>query len=221
MYNELWSQGRVSLRRYARRYESPARAAAAEETRQRIVNAANEILAGAKGFAGMALETVAKTAGVTRLTIYNQFGTRRGLLEAVFDERARQGGLTAIPVAMALPEPKAAVLRIVEIFCAFWASDASVLSQVWAATIGDPELAEGIGARNERRRRIFRTLINRMIERGEVQNSRATDLIDLLHALTSLPFYLEVSAPGRSAEALARILRETAEDALMRARIEK
>ena len=60
-----------------RRYESPARDAAAEETRQRIVTAAGEILAGPKGFAGMSLEAVAKAARVTRLTIYNQFGTRR------------------------------------------------------------------------------------------------------------------------------------------------
>lgn len=204
-----------------RRYQSPARDAAAEETRQRIVNAAAEILAGPKGFAGMSLDAVSKAAGVTRLTIYNQFGTRRGLLEAVFDERARRGGLTAIPDAMALPEPKAAVFRIVEIFCAFWASDASGLSRVWAATIGDPELAEGINARNERRRAIFRTLVNRMVERGEVQRARAPDLIDLLHALTSLPFYLELSAPSRSAEAIARILREAVEGAIVRARTQK
>jgi AcrR family transcriptional regulator len=212
----MWSQDRVS----PRRYESPTRDAAAEETRQRIVNAAGEILAGPKGFAGMSLDAVAKVAGVTRLTIYNQFGTRRGLLEAVFDERARQGGLTAIPAAMALPRPKAAVLRIAEIFCAFWASDASGLAQVWAATIGDPELSEGIKARNERRRAIFRTLVTRMVERGEIQKARASDLIDLLHALTSLPFYLELSAPSRSAEAIAYIIRETVEGALLWARMQ-
>ena len=201
-----------------RRYDSPARDAAAEETRQRIVRAAGEILAGPKGFAGMSLEAVGKAAGVTRLTIYNQFGTRRALLEAVFDERARRGGLiTAIPAAMKLPEPKAGALRIVDIFCAFWESDASGLSRVWAAMIGDPELADGIKARNERRRSVFRNLVNRMVERGEVQKARAADLIDFLHALTSLPFYLELSVPGRSAQAIAQTLRHAAEDAIARA----
>lgn len=82
-----------------RRYDSPNRDAAAEETRRRIVTAAGELLAGPKGFAGMSLEAVAKAAGVSRLTIYNQFGTRRGLLEAVFDDRAERGGLFAIPQA--------------------------------------------------------------------------------------------------------------------------
>lgn len=204
-----------------RRYESPVRDAAAEETRQRIVSAAGKILAGPKGFAGMSLDSVAKAADVTRLTIYNQFGTRRGLLEAVFDERARRGGLTAISDAMTLPEPEAAVLRIVEIFCAFWSSDASGLSRVWAATIGDPELADGIKTRNERRRTIFRRLVNRMVERREIQKACATDLIDLLHALTGLPFYIELSVSDRSAEAIARTVHQAAKDALSRARMQK
>ena len=203
-----------------RRYESAARDAAAEETRQRIVMSAAEILGGPKGFAGMSLDAVAKAAGVTRLTIYNQFETRRGLLEAVFDERARQGGLTAIPEAMALADPKAGVARIVAIFCAFWASDAPGLSRIWAAMIGDPELAEGIKARNERRRTVFRTLVNRMVERGEVQKARAPELVDLLHGLTSLPFYMELSVPGRSAEAISRMVHQSAEDAI-RARKKK
>jgi AcrR family transcriptional regulator len=203
-----------------RRYESPARDAAAGETRRRLVEAVGEILAGPKGLAGMSLDAVAKAAGVTRLTIYNQFGTRRGLLEALFDERARLGGLASIPQAMAMPAPKAAVLRIAEIFSAFWASDASGLSRVWAATVGDPELAEGIKARNERRRDIFRVLVGRMVESGEVQAARAADLVDLLHALTSLPFYLELSTPGRSAPAIAGMVGEAVEGALMRARMQ-
>jgi AcrR family transcriptional regulator len=195
--------------------------AAAEGTRQRIVAAAGDILAGPKGFAGMSLDAVAKAAGVTRLTIYNQFGTRRGLLEAVFDERARKGGLTAIPAAMASLDPDAAVLRIVEIFCAFWASDAAGLSRIWAAMIADPELAEGIKARNERRRTLFQTLAERMAQRNAIPKTGAGELADLLHALTSLPFYLELSARDRPPDAVARLIRQAAEDALMRARQQK
>jgi AcrR family transcriptional regulator len=43
-----------------------------------------------------ALESVAKAAGVTRLTVYNQFGSRRGPLEAVFDHFAERGRLQCI-----------------------------------------------------------------------------------------------------------------------------
>lgn len=201
-----------------RRYESPNRDAAAEDTRRRIVAAAGELLAGPKGFAAMSLEAVAKAAGVSRLTIYNQFGTRRGLLEAVFDDRAARGGLFAIPQAIASLEPRAAILRIVEIFCGFWASDPSGLSRVWAAGVGDPELAEGVRARSERRRVLFSTLVERMAQQGEVDPNATRDLVDFLYALTSLPFFSEMSTPGRSSEAVAEILEQAAQDALERAR---
>jgi AcrR family transcriptional regulator len=42
------------------------------------------------------LESVAAAAGVTRLTVYKQFGSRGGLLEAVFDRLARAGRLERI-----------------------------------------------------------------------------------------------------------------------------
>lgn len=201
-----------------RRYESPNRDAAAEETRRRIVAAAGELLAGPKGFAGMSLEAVAKTAGVSRLTIYNQFGTRRGLLEAVFDDRAERGGLFAIPQAVGALQPRAAILRIVEIFCGFWASDRDGLSRVWAAGVGDPELAEGVRARSERRRGLFSTLVDRLAQQGEVDPGDAADLVDFLYALTSLPFFSEMSTRGRTPEAVAEVLKRAAQDALERAR---
>jgi AcrR family transcriptional regulator len=66
------------------------------------------------------LEAVARRAKVTRLTLYNQFGSRRGLLEAVFDERARLGGLSRIVAAMAMPDAREALDRIIANFCDFW-----------------------------------------------------------------------------------------------------
>src|SRR3569833_4662900 len=76
-----------------RRYASPVRAAAAEQTRARIVETAARLLTDQPNIAGFSLEAVAKAAGVTRPTVYNQFGSRRALLEAVFDTVAAGSGL--------------------------------------------------------------------------------------------------------------------------------
>src|SRR5260370_17756192 len=81
----------------ARMYTSPRRRGAATQTRERIVVAAAAILATAEGISGFSLQAVADKAGVTRLTVYNQFGSRRTLLEAVFDDMAVRGGLHHIP----------------------------------------------------------------------------------------------------------------------------
>ena len=75
-----------------RPYVSPKRAAAAEKTKAQVIAAAQRLLE--EGEAQMSLEAVAKAAGVTRLTVYKQFGSRRGLLEAVFDDNARRFGIT-------------------------------------------------------------------------------------------------------------------------------
>src|ERR1700674_4011092 len=110
-----------------RPYTSSVRTAAAAEKRERVIGAAARLLREDASIASFSLDAVAKAAGVTRLTVYHQFGSRRGLLEAIFYEIARQGGLVQIPEAMAMPDSRAALDRLVEIFCAFWNSDSAVV----------------------------------------------------------------------------------------------
>src|SRR5215813_6538742 len=100
-----------------RAYCSPRRTKEATRTRARIVKAAATMLA-AKG--AMSLDAVARKARVTRLTVYNQFGSRRALLEAVFDDLAARGGLHRIPGAMSSDDPEAGLLKIISTFCDFW-----------------------------------------------------------------------------------------------------
>src|ERR1700732_3841476 len=106
-----------------RTYTSSVRTAAAAEKRERVIEAAARSLREDASIASFSLDAVAKAAGVTRLTVYHQFGSRRGLLEAVFGEIARQGGLTRIADAMAMPDPRDALDRLAEIFRAFWSRD--------------------------------------------------------------------------------------------------
>src|SRR3954463_8897670 len=101
-------------------YVSSARASAAAPTRDRIIAACARLLRKDAAIANFSLEVVAKAAGVTRLTVYNQFGSRRGLLEAVFDDIAREGGLFELAEVMAMADPRAALDRIIETFCTFW-----------------------------------------------------------------------------------------------------
>ena len=94
-----------------RAYNSPSRIVASTKTRQRIVAAAAAILGTAEGISGFSLQAVAAKAGVTRLTVYNRFGSRRALLEAVFDDMAVRGGLHRIPGVMAAPDPLTCLCR--------------------------------------------------------------------------------------------------------------
>jgi AcrR family transcriptional regulator len=69
---------------------------------------------------------------LSRLTVYNQFGPRRALLEAVFDDRAERGGLHRVAEAMAAADPFAGLQELIEIFCEFWSFDRDALARFTA-----------------------------------------------------------------------------------------
>jgi AcrR family transcriptional regulator len=200
-----------------RPYRSSRRAKTAAQTRERIVTAAAAMLGAPEGAGGFSLDAVARKAGVTRLTVYNQFGSRRALLEAVFDETATRGGLHRIAEAMTNPDPHAGLRRIVAIFCDFWSYDSAALWRLHAAGASDPELEASLRARNERRRRLLSVTVARMAEGGRMDSQVLVDLVDMLFALTSFSFFSELTAGGRTADAACRLIQELANDVIRRA----
>jgi AcrR family transcriptional regulator len=194
-----------------RLYVSSVRAAAANEKRNRVLRAAADLLRERSSTISFSLDAVAKAAGVTRLTVYNQFGSRRGLLEAVFDQIAREGGLERIDQALALASPRAAFDRIVEIFCDFWSQDPAV-GRLHEAMSVDAEFAQALIERNERRREIIRSLVGRVAE-GKLTPRARKDATDLIFALTSYAMFAMLR-PHRSADAVCELLKSTCNNAL-------
>jgi AcrR family transcriptional regulator len=186
-----------------RSYVSSVRASAAAETRERIIAAGARLLRKDASIANFSLDVVAKVAGVTRLTVYNQFGSRRGLLEAVFDDIARQGGLFELADVMAMADPRAALDRIIETFCTFWGHDPAVggLNQAIAT---DPEFGEALVERNERRRTLLMEVVGRIVEKRAAK-SALQDTVDLIFVLTSYPTFASLSRQ-RSTEEVCRLL---------------
>jgi len=197
-----------------RPYRSSRRRVAAKRTRARLLKAARAMLAAPDG---ISLDAVAKKAGVTRLTVYNQFGSRRALLEAVFDDMAERGGLHRIREAMAKTDPQVALQQIVLIFCDFWSVHRGALWRLHAASATDPEFEESLRARNQRRRHLLSVLVDRMIEGGGKRPEVVIELIDVLFALTSVGFFWELTAGGRKANAVCHLIQALAADAVQRA----
>lgn len=198
-----------------RAYCSPARAEAAEQTRQRLIEAAAALLRN-QGPNACSLDAVAKEAGVTRLTVYKRFGSRRALLEAVFDKIADEGGIHRVRDAMADPDPVVGLRRLIALFCAFWDANSQSIAGLASMGSADRELEESVRARNERRRIAISTLVKRMVSARKIKQRTAKDLVDFLFVLTGYPFYAEL-ARGRSKEAAQKLIQNAAEDALKRA----
>ncbi|HEV7443577.1 MAG TPA: TetR/AcrR family transcriptional regulator [Steroidobacteraceae bacterium] len=199
-----------------RPYRSPRRAAAATKTRARLLAAAAAILGAPAGIGGFSLEEVARKAGVTRLTVYNRFGSRRALLEAVFDERAARGGLHRLAEAMAASDPHAGLLQVIAIFCDFWSYDPRALGRLHAAGASDPEFDASVRERNERRRSLLLALVGRMAVGLSPPRDAVHDLVDVLFALTSYPFFSQLTAGRRTADAACRLIQGLAMEAVRR-----
>jgi AcrR family transcriptional regulator len=189
-----------------RSYESPARAAAAAEKRGRIVEMTIELMRSEKDVTAISLDAVAKKAGVTRLTVYNQFGSRRGLLEAVLDRLAHDAGFDTIASIMALGDPREALEQLVDLMCRAWSFDAS-MARLHAAAHIDPEFAELVERRVERRRAVLNTLVKRMPDSSRLTDAQRQELVDLLFVATSYPAYELLSAKRRSPERVAGLIK--------------
>ncbi|MDB5405285.1 MAG: TetR/AcrR family transcriptional regulator [Rhodospirillales bacterium] len=199
----------MTQQRSSRPYSSAKREAKAAETRDRLVAAAAALLR-EPGGAALSLEAVAAAAGVTRLTVYNQFGSRRGLLEATFDALAETGGMADLASAMAIAEPRQALARLVAVFCKFWSSDDG-LAGLFATAAIDAELAQGMAARNERRREALSVVVRRQGGRDE-QAQR--DAVDVLFALTSFAMFQLLRSGGRAPDAVCALLLPLCDQAL-------
>ena len=185
-------------------YESALRAAAAHAKRERVVAAATQSLREDGGLSGFSLDSVAKAAGVTRLTVYNQFGSRRGLLEAVFDDIATRGRLATIPEALALPDPLQGLDAIIDRFCEFWSSDEAI-ARLHDAMASDAEFAAALGARHERRRKLLQALMKRLLP-AEAPARQRRDAVDFVYAMTSFAMFRMLAA-NRSAQAVADLIK--------------
>src|SRR5262249_51721217 len=114
-----------------RAYRMERRQAGRNETRARILDAVRGLLSTESG-TDLSMEAVARRADVSRLTIYYQFGSRAGLLEALYDHLAQRGSMQRMAEVFQEPEAARALAKMVRTFVGFWAADASVMRRLRA-----------------------------------------------------------------------------------------
>jgi len=183
-------------------YRSELRDAAADVTRKRIMRASRRLLTGGKDLPAFSLDAVAREAGVTRLTVYNQFESKRGLVEAVFDDIAERGGLFELRSVLADPDALSCLRRVVAVFCRFWASHDRALAKLAGMTKLDRDIAASLKQRTERRRGVLTVLVKRLLPHVH----EPADLVDILFTLTSFETFEALSVRQRSAAAVEALI---------------
>lgn len=198
-----------------RPYRLGQRQAAVEQTRARILAAARELLMSRDGFAHFSIEGVARQADVARMTIYYQFNSRVGLLEALCDSLAANGGMAQLAAAFRCAEPLDALKEYIRVFCRFWESDRLVTRRLRGLAMLDSDFEQVIRARDERRREGLRVLVARLSEKYQRPLPETREkVVAVLFTLTGFEFFDTLANAASTTEEVASTLYQLAQAAL-------
>ena len=136
-----------------RRYRQQVRAEAAEETRQRVLDALYELLRDQPA-EPVSVEEIAQHARVSRSTVYLAFGSRSGLFDALTERLLLGPGNERIEEAVRHPDARETLRGGLEGGVGMYAAHHDVLRVLYAAGKLDPDGAGRAIARSERRRAI-------------------------------------------------------------------
>jgi AcrR family transcriptional regulator len=169
-----------------RPYRLGRRQATVDATRARILRAARTLLLTRRSPTEFSIDQVARRARVTRATVYHQFGSRRGLFEALFDDLAARGGIYELQNVFQERDPDRALARFVATFGRFWSASRLVHRRLRARGAWDAGLERALAARRERRRVALTVVVGRLRERyGRPPAETLEQTIDVLFTLTS------------------------------------
>src|ERR1700733_2919829 len=126
------------------------RQASTEHSRARILAAARKLLL-SRSFSEFTMESVARKADVSRLTIYYQFESKAGLLESLYDYLARRGEMERLADGFRrAPGPVMTLQEYIGVCEDLWAAAREIIRRLHGLGAIDPEVGEGIRAPNQR-----------------------------------------------------------------------
>ena len=202
----------------SRAYRPRPRPAVSVRTRERIVSAVRDLLTEG-AFHESTVEEVAARAGVARATLYQHFGSRLGLVDAICETFDENPALVALREAVSQDDVDEALARTIALAVRFWASEEAILEPLYGVAAVDSSAAALVGRQLADRRGELERLRARLREQGRLRG----DLTDrralaLLLLLTSFETFVELrrraSLPEREVVA---VLQESARTSLLAA----
>jgi len=187
-----------------RPYNLGKRQESAGQTRARIVEAARELLMASDGFSSFTMEAVARQAGVARMTVYYQFESKVGLLEAVSDDLARRGHMERLAEVFSQPAALLALEKFVETFARFWGADRVVTRRLRALAALDTDFEQVVRRRDGWRHNIVQALAGRFAtEYGRPPPEQIEQTAAQLYTITSFESFDTLAGPDQTPEEVA------------------
>jgi AcrR family transcriptional regulator len=202
-----------------RKYEQRLRAEAAEQTRRSILDAVYDHLRRAPS-TPVSVEQVARSARVSRSTVYLIFGSRAGLFDALTtDLWWHRSGFRQVVEAVEHPDAREHMRGGIGAGVRVFAAHRDVFRALFSMAQLDPDAVGGAIARIEENRAGGMAHLGRRLAEQEVLRPDVTveDAADLLWLLTSFDGFDQLySGRGLAVDDVVRALITTAERCLCR-----
>ncbi|HEX6229248.1 MAG TPA: TetR/AcrR family transcriptional regulator [Solirubrobacterales bacterium] len=167
----------------ARRREGP-------KSIDRVLEAA-ELLIREDAFHSATMDELAAAAGVSRATVFNRFGSKLGVLQALFTRCMEGPEMRAIQEALEIEDPVISLERVIEAACGIWEVGGYIHEQLQAIVVLEPGASALIEEQRDEQRADLQGLTRRLARAGRLRpglgEARA---VATLHMLTSLETFL-------------------------------
>jgi AcrR family transcriptional regulator len=194
----------------ARTYRARGRTNRSERTRSRIMAAVHELLAEG-AFHDSTVEQVADRAGISRATLYQHFRSRLDLVDAICDTFDANPALLAVRTSVELDDPDRALAETVANTVRFWASEHTVLAQLYGVVAIDPAARNLVDRQREDRRGEMDRLVRNLQRAGRLHAGMTRrQALARLMLLTGYEAYRELREAGLSDRDVTRTLRDGA-----------
>lgn len=151
------------------------------------------------GLSGLSFEKIAETAGMTRRSVYNHFGSRAGLMEALMDDIGARAGFHGMAHVWSLAEPDALLDAYFTELCRGWEADRDMFRLMVGLSAADPELGRAVLQRVDRVRQGARSLAERLLSQPGLRDGwTGTDAVACLFGLSVFTTYDAMRQSGLS-----------------------
>jgi AcrR family transcriptional regulator len=156
---------------------------------------------------------VADRAGVSRATIYQHFGSRLALVDAICETFDANPALLELRKQVELDDPAEALSRTIASTIRFWSSENAVLSQLYGVAAIDPAAQDLVERQRSDRRAEYKRLVRNLGRTGQLRVPEQKALT-LLLVLSSYETYRELRAAGLTDRQTTAFLQEAARNGL-------
>jgi AcrR family transcriptional regulator len=199
----------------ARPYRLGKRAVTIAATRQRILESARELIQD-QGLEGANIQAIAKQAGVTRPTVYQQFGSQQELMLAVMHDAIDRADVRSVRKALQLPDAGQAVRGMLRGSCRFWDSEFTLFSRFKGLATMEASAATVDRQKEQVRRGHVENIIGRLHNDGLLrQRLGRKEAVERLYLLSSFEVFERLRSAGNTVEATAVRLIDLAEQTIL------